>query len=192
MTLATIGLLVAVAVAPMQQEATAPPPTIDLDAAMDDAVTRIIAEDLGLELVWVQERDPETGRFVATQEGEEETGYLKMLYQGTYSAPELAFMGASAIQMYAESDFNGLCERNPWLKCDTNFGSTVQQDVLITAGVYAGVKGVQRLAKKYWGVDLDEGWKNLLIFGGMTAVRGLVAADTISLNNAIRELPFIQ
>jgi hypothetical protein len=192
MTLATIGLLVAVAVAPMQQEAAALPPTIDFDAAMDEAVTRIIAEDLGLELVWVQERDPETGRFVAAQEGEEETGYLKMLYQGTYSAPELAFMGASVIQMYAESDFNSLCERNPWLKCDTNFGSTVQQDALITAGVYAGVKGVQRLAKKYWGVDLDEGWKNLLIFGGLTAVRGFAAADTISLNNAIRELPFIQ
>ena len=192
MTFATIGLLVAVAVAPMQQEAAAPPPTIDFDAAIEEAALRVVADVLGAELVWVQERDPETGRFVAAQEGEEETGYLKMLYQGTYSPPELAFMGASVIQMYAESDFNGLCERNAWLECDTNFGSTVQQDALITAGVYAGTKGVQRLAKKYWGVDLDEGWKNLLIFGGMTVVRGLVAADTISLNNAIRELPFIQ
>lgn len=192
MTLATIGLLVAVAVAPMQQEVTAPPPTIDFERAMADAVTSIIAEDMGLEVVWVQERDPETGRFVAAQEGEEERGYLKMLYQDTYSPPELAFMGASMIQMYAQSDFNGLCERNPWLQCDTRFADTVQQDALVTAGVYAGVKGVQRLAKKYWDVDLDEGWKNLLIFGGLTAVRGLVAADTISLNNAIREVPFIQ
>lgn len=193
MTLATIGLLVAVAVAPMQQEVTAPPPTIDFEAAMDEAVMRIIAEDTpGLEVVWVQERDPETGRFVAAQEGEEERGFFKMMYQDSYSAPELAFMGSSVIQMYAESDFNGLCESNPWLRCETNFASTVQQDALMTAGVYAGVKGVQRLAKKYWDVDLDEGWKNLLIFGGLTAVRGFIAADTISLNNAIRELPFIQ
>ena len=193
MTLVTIGLLVAVAVAPMQhQETTAPPPTIDFDAAVQEAAMRVVAEDLGATVVWVQERDPDTGRFVAAQDGEEERGYLKMLYQDTYSPPELAFMGASLIQMYAQSDFNGLCERNPWLECDTRFADTVQQDALVTAGVYAGVKGVQRLAKKYWGVDLDEGWKNLLIFGGLTAVRGFVAADTISLSNAIREVPFIQ
>jgi hypothetical protein len=176
----------------MQQEVAAPPPTIDFEAAIKEHAMRIVAEDLGAEVVWVQERDPETGRFVAAQEGEEERGYFTMMYQDAYSAPELAFMGASVIQMYAQSDFNGLCERNTWLQCDTRFADTVQQDALVTAGVYAGVKGVQRLAKKYWDVDLDEGWKNLLIFGGLTAVRGLVAADTISLNNAIRELPHIQ
>jgi hypothetical protein len=45
----------------------------------------------------------------------------------------------------------------------------------MTAGVYAGVTGIERLAKKYWDVELDEGWKNLLIWGGMAGVRSMQA-----------------
>lgn len=187
MNLLAIAFMVAVAAVPMQQEAeTAAPPAIDLRAAMDEAVVRLVAEETGATVVWIQDRDPETGRFIAVQE-DPERGFLKMLYQDTYSAPELAFTAASIFQMYVDSDFRKLCLENPELDCSTGYPNSVTQDVLMTTAVYAGVKGVQRLAKKYWDVDLDEGWKNLLIFGGLTGVRVLFAADGLSLNNSIRE-----
>ncbi len=60
-------------------------------------------------------------------------------------------------------------------------------NAMVTAGVYAGVIGVQKLAKQYWDVDLDEGWKEILLFGGMAAVRGAIAWQQMNDANAVRE-----
>ncbi len=177
MNLLAIAFAMTVAMGPVQEAAT---PPMDWDEAIRAAAEKVVMEDLAAEtggtLVYVQDpTDPERGFFT-------------MLYGDSYGAPELAFMAASAFSMYVDSDFRSLCADNEALECAGAFPNSVPTDAMLTAGVYAGVKGVQRLAKKYWDVDLDEGWKNLLIFGGLTAVRALVAADGMSLNNQIREI----
>lgn len=182
------NLLLAVALAALpvsqQQEAEAAPP-IDLDAAIEEAAIRVVAEDLGADVVWIQERDPETGRFVSAQEDE---GYWRMMYSNTYDPAVLAFFAASTAEMYSNSDLQKQCAESAIVGCTNPFPGTVQQDALITAGVYAGVTGLQRLAKTQWGVELDEGWKNVLIWGGMAAVRGIITANNMSDANALRDL----
>ena len=146
---------------------------IDLEAALAAAVDEIL-----------QERDPETGRFVAADTG---TGYFGMMTENSYDPAVLAFFAASAIEMYTASDLRNQCEANTVITCSDPWPNTVQQDAMITGAVYAGVTALQRLAKTQWDVDLDEGWKNVLVWGGIAAVRGLISAKNISDANALRE-----
>ncbi len=148
-------------------------PVIDLEAALAAAVDEIL-----------QERDPETGRFVAADTG---TGYFGMMTENSYDPAVLAFFAASAIEMYTASDLRNQCEANTVITCSDPWPNTVQQDAMITGAVYAGVTALQRLAKTQWDVDLDEGWKNVLVWGGIAAVRGLISAKNISDANALRE-----
>jgi len=152
----------------------APAPVIDFDAAMAAAVDEIL-----------QERDPETGQFVAAEDNG--TGYFGMMTENSYDPAVLAFFAASAIEMYTASDLRNQCEASTVITCSDPWPNTVQQDALITGGVYAGVTALQRLAKTQWDVELDEGWKNVLIWGGIAAVRGLLSAQNISDANALRE-----
>lgn len=167
-----------------QQAAEEQPPPIDLMAAVELAAAELVAEDLGLVL---QERDPETGRFVAAQD-DTGTGYFGMLANGTYDPAVLAFFASSAVKMYSAHDLRNQCNASEIVTCAHPFPGTVNQDIAITAGVYAGVTALQRLAKTQWDVDLDEGWKQVLLWGGMAAVRGLIAAQNMSDANALREL----
>ncbi len=155
-------------------ELVTPAPSIDLDAALAAAVDEIL-----------QERDPETGQFVAA---DTDTGYFGMMTENSYDPAVLAFFAASAIEMYTASDLRNQCEENTVITCSDPWPNTVQQDAMITGAVYAGVTGLQRLAKTQWDVDLDEGWKNVLVWGGIAAVRGLISAKNISDANALREL----
>lgn len=179
----------ALAAMPMQQEAEEPL-QLDLSAEVQEAALRVVAEAAGVELVWIQNRDPETGRFIAApaNEEEEEAGYFRMLYGNTYDPAVLMFVAASAAEMYSASDLRNQCLESTVVTCSDPFPSTVSTDALITAGVYAGVTALQRLAKTQWDVDLDSGWKNLLIFGGIAAVRSIVTASNISDANALRDL----
>lgn len=158
----------------LELEAPAPAVSIDFEAAIDEAVAEVL-----------QERDPATGRFVAADDG---PGYFGMLYQGMTHGGELAFVAASALEMWSAHELRNQCEANPYVSCSDPWPSSVQQDVLLTAGVYAGVKGLQRLAKTQWGIDFDDGWKDLLIFGSLAAARALVTASNVSDANALREL----
>lgn len=185
------ALLLAVALSatsPTPQATEAPPP-IDFDAAITEAALRVVAEDIGAEVVWVQDRDPETGRFVAgSAQGDEDRGYWAMMYGNSYDPAVLAFFAASVAEMYSASDLRTQCEENVIVTCSDPFPGTVQQDALITAGVYAGVTALQRLAKTQWGIDMDDGWKNVLIYGAMATVRGLIAGQNMSDANALRRL----
>lgn len=166
-----------------QQEASSTPPAIDFEAAIEEAVAELVAEDAArLEL---QERDPVTGRFVQADTG---TGYFGMLADGMTHGGELAFVAASALEIWSSYELRQQCEANPYVSCTDPFPGTVQQDALMTAATYAGVKGLQRLAKTQWDVDLDDGWKDLAIFGAMTLVRSLVTAQNVSDANALRDL----
>ena len=183
----TFWVLTAVlALMPAAQAAEAPPP-IDLEVAIHEAALRVVAEDLGAEVVWIQERDPETGRFVAG-ELDEENGYWGMMYGNSYDPAVLAFFAASIAEMYSASDLRTQCAESTIVTCTDPFPATAQQDALITAGVYAGVTALQRLAETQWGVNMDDGWKNLLIFGSLATVRSLITARNMSDANALRDL----
>lgn len=164
------------------KQLTSGQPPVDLEAAIHEAAMRIVAEDLGLEM---QDRDTAAGQFVAADDG---TGYMGMLYQNSYDPAALAFMAASVAEMYSASDLRTQCLESEIVTCSDPFPSTVQQDALITAGMYAGVTALQRLAKTQWDVDLDEGWKRVLIWGGVAAVRGFITAQNMSDANALRDL----
>ena len=184
---------------PQAQEAQAT--AVDFDALIEEAAVRVVAEDLGATVRWVvtaqhprgdgavlaQARDPETGRFVAASEEGEGDGYWAMMYGNSYDPAVLAFMAASAFEMYTASDLRGLCDASENITCTDPFPGTVMQDAIVSAGVYAGVTALQRLAKTQWDVDLDDGWKNVLIWGGITGVRALLAAKNMSDANALRE-----
>ena len=185
MNLPALLFIAALSAMPPPQQA-ASPPEIDFDRAIAIAAAQVVAEDLGL--VLLQERDPETGRFAAAQEEDAETGYLGMMAQNAYDPGALVFMAASVAQMYSASDLRTQCAESQIVTCSDPFPSTVQQDAMITAGVYAGVTGLQRLAKAKWGVELDSGWKELLIWGGIGAVRSLFTAKNMSDANALRDL----
>lgn len=177
MNLAALLLTAALASTPAAQQAAESPPAIDFDAAIEDAVAELLAEQ--------QARDPETGQFIAADNG---TGYLGMLADGTYDPAVLAFFAASAVEMYSAHDLRNQCDASAIVSCSDPFPGTVTQDMAITAGVYAGVTALQRLAKTQWDVDLDEGWKQVALWGGMALVRGLVSAQNMSDANALREL----
>ena len=49
-----------------------------------------------------------------------------------------------------------------------------------------GVNGVQRLAKKYWDLDLTDGWKQYAIWGAMSVARLAPTRTQVSLANDIR------
>lgn len=194
MNICTYILALALSALPAaQQVAEARPPdqirsdAIDFEAAIEVAAMHIVAEDLGAELVWIQERDPDTGQFVAG-ETDEENGYWSMLYSNSYDPAVLMFFAASVAEMYSGSDLRTQCAESTIVTCSDPFPGTTQQDALITAGVYAGVTALQRLAETQWDVDMDEGWKNLLIFGAMATVRGLIAGQNMSDANALRDL----
>ncbi len=195
MTISTMLLAAMLAAAPLPSDGTvvafemempsrpafeftmpAEPVSIDFDAAIAEAVQ---AAANG----W-QQRDPNTGQFVAA---EPERGYFKMLYQDTYDPAVLTFIAASAFEMYTAYDLRNQCAASAVVSCSDPWPSSVQMDAMLTAGVYAGVIGLQRLAKTQWDVDLDEGWKSLLIWGGIAAGRALVAASNMSDANALRE-----
>lgn len=158
-------------------EAPTPPALpIDLEAAIDEAVQAVANG-------W-QDRDPETGRFVQADTG---TGYFGMMSGNSYDPAVLAFFAASAIEMYTAYDLRNQCDASEVITCSDPFPGTVQQDAMLTAAVYAGVTGLQRLAKTQWDVDMDEGWKQVAIWGALAAVRGLLSASNISDANALRE-----
>ena len=157
-------------------------PDFDLRTAMAEAVARVVAEDLGLQVV---QRPASTPGEMEEAAG---TPYFQMLYGNSYDPAVLAFFAASVAEMYSASDLRTQCEESAIVTCSDPFPGTVQQDALITAGVYAGVTALQRLAKTQWGVDLDEGWKNVLVWGGIAAVRGLIAGQNMSDANALRDL----
>lgn len=159
-----IGLCLVAALAiasPAQQDAEIS--RLDFQQAAAEAAEEIVAEDV--------EQFEGTGQQLEL----EDPGYFKLLYSGAYSPPELTFIAASVVDMWSKSELQKACEANPYISCDPSWPESVQADVLMTAGVYAGVTGIERLAKKYWDVDLDEGWKNLLIWGGMAGVRSMQA-----------------
>jgi hypothetical protein len=163
MTFGAITLAVMLAATPAAQQLDeAAMPEIDLRAAAAQAAEAVVAEDV--------EQFEGTGAVP-----EDERGYFELMYRGAYSPPELTFIAASVVDMWSKSELRKECEANPYIQCDPTWPESVQADVLMTAGVYAGVVGLERLAKKYWDVELDEGWKNLLIFGGMAGVRSVQA-----------------
>ncbi|MCP4871596.1 MAG: hypothetical protein GY898_23045 [Proteobacteria bacterium] len=175
-----LPLLLDLEVAPpfeLELVAPTPAPSIDFEAAMEEAVQAVANG-------W-QDRDPATGRFVEADTG---TGYFGMLAGNSYDPAVLAFFAASAVEMYSAYDLRNQCAASTVVSCSDPWPSSVQQDALLTAGVYAGVTGLQRLAKTQWGIDMDEGWKNVLIFGSLAAVRSLLSASNISDANALREL----
>lgn len=149
----------------------------DLRAAIDEAALRVVAEDAGVELVWIQEPG-----------GEEDVGYWVMMLQNTIDPAVLMYFAASVAEIYSASDLRTQCDESTIIECSNPFPNTAQQDALITAGVYAGVTALQRLAKTQWDVDMDEGWKNLLIWGGMATVRAIIAGQNMSDANALRDL----
>lgn len=164
--------------APFEFELVRPaePVAIDFELAIAEAVQAVANG-------W-QDRDPNTGQFVAN---EPERGYFKMLYQDTYDPAVLSYFASSAVEMYTAWDLRNQCAASAVVSCSDPWPSSVQMDAMLTAGVYAGVIGLQRLAKTQWDVDLDEGWKSLLIWGGIAAGRALVSASNISDANALRE-----
>ncbi|KKM72944.1 hypothetical protein LCGC14_1415400 [marine sediment metagenome] len=145
---------------------------IDLEAAMARAVDELL-----------QERDPETGRFVVADDG---TGFFGMMAAGSYDPAVLAYFAASAVEIYTAYDLQNQCDASTIVSCSRRIGPEL--DAALTAGIFAGVTGLQRLAKTQWGVDLDEGWKQVAIWGAMAAVRGMVSASNIQDANALREL----
>lgn len=183
MTLATLVLAAAIAALPAQQPASNDdPPKIDFDRAIAEASARIVAEDLGLQVV---ARPPMTAAEQAEKDAE--PGYLRMTAQGMTHYPELLFVGMSALDIYSKQELQNVCTSNPYVTCDAGWPESASMDAAITAGVYAGVVGIQRLSKKYWDVDLDDGWKEILLWGGMATVRGFLAWDQMQDANAVRE-----
>ncbi len=146
-------------------------PSVDLRAAMARAVDELL-----------QERDPDTGQFVA----DTGTGFFGMMGEGTYDPAVLAFFAASAIEIYSAYDLQNQCDASAVVECSRPLSPEL--DAALTAGIYAGVTGLQRLAKTQWGVDMDEGWKQVAIWVGMAAVRGFVSASNMQDANALREL----
>ena len=177
-------LTAGLAAMPVPQKAVEAPPPFDFEAAIEEAAARVVAEDARL---WVQVRD-ETGRFVAAGQADEENGYFSMLYGNSYDPSVLSFLAASAIEMYSASDLRTQCSESTIVSCSDPFPGSVQTDAMVTAGVYAGVTALQRLARTQWSVEMSEGWKNVLIWGSMAAVRGFLTTRNISDANALRSL----
>ncbi len=190
--LASMILTIALSVIPPTPQAAEPPPPIDLETAVRVAALRVVAEDIGATVVWIQERDPETGRFVATpaaaQTVDNGAGFFSMLYGNSYDPAVLAFFAASVAEMYSAADLRTQCGESTIVSCSDPFPASVSTDALITAGVYLGVTGLQRLAKTQWGVETTTGWKNVLVWGGIAAVRGLLTASNLSDSMALRDL----
>ncbi len=174
-------LVVSLALAPMQETADAPP-RIDFDAAIKEAAARVVAEDAGF-LLALQERDPATGQFVAA---EDERGFWTMSKDGLTEPAQLMFLAASVADIWSRAEVTRLCEDSADVLTCSNTGLSASVDSLMTAGVTMGVTGIQRLAKKYWDVDLDESWKQYAIWGGLSAVRLAATWSQVSLANDIR------
>ena len=182
MFVTSLFVVAALAVAPMQNQEDAKPPPFDFDKAIAEAAARIVAEDLGLQVV---QRPPGTPQEQA--EIDAQPGFFRMMGQSGTHPPELVFMAASVADIWSKQELQKVCENNPLIMCDAGWPESATMDAAITAGVYTGVVGIQRLARKYWGVDLDDGWKELLLFGGMSAVRGFFTWQQIQDANAVRE-----
>lgn len=181
MHITTLLFAAAIAVAPMQQQEESKPPTFDFDKAITEVAARIVAEDLGLQVV---QRPPQTAAEQA--EIEAQPGFFQMMGESGRHAPELVFMAASVADMWSKQELQKVCASNEFVSCDAGWPQSVTMDAAITAGVYAGVVGVQRLAQKYWGVDLDDGWKELLLWGGLSLVRGFFTWEQVQDANAVR------
>lgn len=155
------------------------PPPIDLRAAVKEVAAQIVAEDLELRAAngW---QDP-------AQPADEQTGYFGMLYGNSYDPSVLSYYGASAADIWSRYELQQTCAASATVECSNGWPGNVSTEIALTAGVYMAATGVQRLAKKYWDVDLDDGWKNLLIFGGLAAVRAAMTWDQVSNANALRE-----
>jgi hypothetical protein len=157
---------------------TAEVPTVDLRAAV-----KIAAREIAL-----QQRDPETGQFVsADAAAEDQTGYFGMMYGNSYNPAQLSYFGASVADIWSRNELQKTCDDNPAVECSDGWPSNVSTEVLMTGLVYMGATGIQRLAKKYWDVDLDDGWKNMLIYAGLAGVRLAMTWDQVSNANAVRE-----
>lgn len=154
------------------------PVVIDFDMAIAEATIAVVHGQAAAD-GWAEAQQPD-----AADDGR---SFFTMLYQDTYDPAALTYIAASVFEMYTASDLRNQCEASEVITCSDPWPSTVQMDAMLTAGVYAGVIGLQRLAKTQWDVDLDEGWKSLLIWGGIAAGRALVAASNMSDANALRE-----
>lgn len=181
MNLTALILTAALAAMPPVEQATESPP-IDFAAAITRAAADVVAKDHGLQVV---QRSASTPSELEEAEG---TSYFGMLYGNSYDPAVMAFMAASMAEIYSASDLRTQCGESEIVTCSDPFPSTVQEDALVTAGMYAAVTGLQRLAKTQWGVDLDDGWKNVMIWGGVAAVRGFITAQNMSDANALRDL----
>lgn len=170
----TLVLALSLVALPVAQQSE----TIDFDAEVERISAEIVAEEIGAELVWVQDPTPT----------DPDKGYWKMLYSNSYDPAQLVFFAASVAEMYSNSVLQNQCAQSTIVECTNPFPGSVQEDALVTAGVYAGVTALQRLAKTQWDVDLDEGWKNLVIWGSLATIRSIVTASNVSDANALREL----
>lgn len=195
MTAAVMVMLLAIA-APAPQQGTALPLAIDAPPAAGFAVSIEAPEPEAPPLDLRREAKAVAAAMVAQeangwqdaqQPADDGTGYFGMMYGNSYDPAVLSFFAASAVEMYTAYDLRNQCAASTVITCSDPWPSSVQMDALLTAGVYAGVTGLQRLAKTQWDLDMDEGWKNLLIFGGLAAARALVSASNISDANALRE-----
>lgn len=195
MTAAVMVMLLAIA-APAPQQGTALPLAIDAPPAAGFAVSIEAPEPEAPPLDLRREAKAVAAAMVAQeangwqdaqQPADDGTGYFGMMYGNSYDPAVLSFFAASAVEMYTAYDLRNQCAASTVITCSDPWPSSVQMDALLTAGVYAGVTGLQRLAKTQWDIDMDEGWKNLLIFGGLAAARALVSASNISDANALRE-----
>ncbi len=151
-----------------------PAPPVDLRAAIAETAAAMVHQEAA---GWADAQQPDDNG----------TGYFGMMYQNTYDPAVLAYLAASTAEIWSASALRDQCEASQVIACTNPWPNTVQMDAMITAGVYAGVTGLQRLAKTQWDVDLDEGWKNVAIWGGIAAVRMLITAINVSDANALRE-----
>lgn len=181
MTVSTLILAVALAAIPQAQEATSPPP-IDFDIEIERISAELVAEELGLQVI---AREPMTAEELAAKQAE--PGYFRMTGTSLNNPPVLTYFAMSALDIYSKQELQNVCSENPYVTCDAGWPESASMDAAITAGVYAGVIGIQRLSKKYWDVDLDDGWKEILIWGGLAAVRGALAWSQYQDANDVRE-----